>query len=64
MRGIFYDEIGWVEGGEAKRGKDNAPTGSPRCSGRSGVNADAKFAEQTQRKKEKAYAEFTPTGSG
>jgi hypothetical protein len=54
----------WKEKKGRKKSKDNAPTGSPRCSGRSGVNADAEFAEGKQRKKEKAYTEFTPTGSG
>jgi len=36
----------------------------PEMLGRSGVNADAEFAEGKQRKKEKAYTEFTPTGRG
>jgi len=41
------------KGEKRRKGKrtDDAPTGSPRCSGRSGVNAGAEDAETRREKK-------------
>ena len=59
MLETFYNEMGgvWEDGKESKDLHKGCPD-------QVGVNTDAKDTEETQRKKERTYAEDTPTGPG